>query len=108
MNVEWKKVNPAELSVTCCADYYAFSDRGRCLFVGELDQKCTFTKIIQASVNLGLSIYQMDIWVGSVLNSHQASAIDSQLLEARFRSFLIKSNTTATVKEPALVWEYCA
>jgi|GEM_PF-2150716 len=104
MKVEWKKVNPAELSVTCCADYFAFSDQGYSLFVGEIDQKCTFTTIIQASVKFNLSIYQMDIWVGFELDPTKQVAG----LEEQFSSFLKNRTIPPIVNEPLLIWEISA
>lgn len=66
IKVKWNKVNPAELSATCCAQYFAFSKGQEILLISDVDKECLFTKVIQASANFNYSIYDIDIWVGYV------------------------------------------
>lgn len=108
MSVDWKKVNPADLSVTCRADYFALSLKGRSLMVGEINRKCTFTAVIQASVNFNLSIYQMEIWIGYVNDEGRDSNQLNNAIEKNFQDFLVAQNSNTVIYEPALVWEYCA
>lgn len=108
MKVEWKKVNPADLSVTCCADYFALSTNNHSLLVSDLDHKCTFTAVIQASANFNLSIYQMEIWVGYCTGTARFSKQSNHQAEKSFQDFLTTKSSTSIVYEPALVWEFCA
>lgn len=66
IKVKWNKVSPADLSSTCCAQYFAFSRNDEVFHINEVNQKCLFTKVIQASANYSCSIYDLDIWVGYV------------------------------------------
>ncbi len=62
--IEWKRVSPADLSLACSADYFAFIKSGRIVLVNELDTTCVFTKIILTSASLNYSLYEIDIWLG--------------------------------------------
>lgn len=66
IQVKWNKVNPADLSSTYCAHFFALSKNSEVFFVDEIGKSCLFTKIIQATASYNHSIYDMDIWVGSV------------------------------------------
>jgi hypothetical protein len=66
IQVKWNKVSPAELSSTYSAQYFAFSRNNEVLLVDEIGNDCLFTKIIQTSASYNRSIYDMDIWVGSI------------------------------------------
>lgn len=64
MQVKWKKISPADLSSTCCAQYFAFSNNNRFFSFNEVGKDCLFTKIIMTAANLSYSLYDVDIWVG--------------------------------------------
>lgn len=64
MKVKWKKISPADLSSTCCAQYFAFSKNNRFFSFNEVEKGCLFTKIIMTAANLSYSLYDVDIWVG--------------------------------------------
>ena len=66
IKVKWNKVSPADLSSTYCAQYFAFSKNNEVFHVNEVENKCLFTKVIQACANYSNSLYDMDIWVGYV------------------------------------------
>lgn len=62
--VSWNKISPADLSDTCCGDYYAFSRGDKLILVHPLGSGCAFTKILQACSESYYSIYEIDIWIG--------------------------------------------
>ncbi len=66
IQVNWNKVSPADLSSTFCAQFFAFSKNNEVLLVDEVNEECLFTKVIQASAGRSKSLYDMDIWVGSI------------------------------------------
>lgn len=68
IQVNWNKVSPADLSSTFCAQFFAFSKNNEVLLVDEVNEECLFTKVIQASAGRSKSLYDMDIWVGSIEN----------------------------------------
>ena len=68
IQVKWNKISPADLSSTFCAQFFAFSRNSELLLIEEVKGDCLFTKIIQSSANFCRSIYEMDIWVGSIEN----------------------------------------
>ena len=68
IQVNWNKVSPADLSSTFCAQFFAFSKNNEVLLVDEVKEECLFTKVIQASAGRSKSLYDMDIWVGSIEN----------------------------------------
>ena len=66
IKLKWNKISPADLSSTCCAQYYAFAKQNTILHIDNVNNKCLFTTVIQATANLSVSIYDLEIWVGYI------------------------------------------
>jgi hypothetical protein len=66
IQINWNKVSPADLSSTNSAQFFAFAKNDTVVLVDEIKNECLFTKVIQASVDFSQSLYDLDIWVGSI------------------------------------------
>ncbi|MFT5820889.1 MAG: hypothetical protein ACI8ZM_002137 [Crocinitomix sp.] len=66
IQVNWNKVSPADLSSTNSVQFFALAKNDNIVLVDELKDECLFTKVIQASVDYSRSLYDLDIWVGSI------------------------------------------
>ena len=84
IKVKWKKVSPADISSTCCAQFFAFSKGNKVFLINEVNNECLFTRIIMTSASLSYSIYDIDIWVGYVtegMDNFDANLKPHDLLE---------------------------
>ncbi|NOQ72449.1 MAG: hypothetical protein GQ574_10635 [Crocinitomix sp.] len=68
IQVNWNKVSPADLSSTNAVQFFALAKNDKVVLVNEIKDECLFTKVIQTAVDFSQSIYDLDIWVGSIDN----------------------------------------
>ncbi len=68
INIKWKKVSPADLSSINDVDYFALYKNNQIYCVHLVRHKCLFTEVILASAEYQNSLYEMEIWVGSLSN----------------------------------------
>lgn len=70
VKVKWKRISPVELSTTCCGQFFAISKNERVVYFSVMDQNCFFTKVIQTCATTNVSIYEIDIWIGYLMNDN--------------------------------------
>jgi hypothetical protein len=73
ISVKWIRVSPAELSTTCCGQFFAFSKNDNILYFSAMDKNCFFTKVIQTCAVTNTSIYEIDIWIGYLVDNDLSS-----------------------------------
>lgn len=69
LNLNWKKINPAEIDYIPAVCYFAFAKNNQVLHVEEALEINLFTQMLMSAIPKCLSIYEMEIWVGQVSNS---------------------------------------
>ncbi len=74
ISVKWIRISPAELSTTCCGQFFAFSKNDNIVYFSVMDKNCFFTKVIQTCAVANLSIYEVDIWIGYLVDNELSLA----------------------------------
>lgn len=75
--IYWKKLNPAALSTSCCAQYLKFELNGTVIHEEELNESCMFTRVIQIAASFNRSIYELEIWGGYQMAPHKNKVEES-------------------------------
>jgi hypothetical protein len=71
--IYWKKINPAELSTTCCAALFRLELDGKVIHEEEIESTCLFTRVIQAASMFNRSIYDLEVYGGYIKKSEERS-----------------------------------
>ncbi len=86
ISVKWIRISPAELSTTCCGHFFAFSKDDNIVYFSAMDKNCFFTKVIQTCAVSNVSIYEVDIWIGYLVDKELSPALfnyDSEELKSQ-------------------------
>lgn len=94
--IKWEQITPAYLSsLAYSPDYFALTYQNKLYTLNKISGQCLFTSVIQASVSVSLSLYELEIWIG--YKKEMSPGEELNTVENKKNSFLSLLNWSSSL-----------